>query len=322
MCAKIVKRFSYLLICIVIVGQLGLVSCQKAAHKDKYIIGFSQVTVKEPWRVVFNDRLVREAEKLADKVELIVLDADDKTENQVEHIKTYISKRVDAILISPKEASGCSKVIQEATESGIPVVVLDRDITYKQYSAFIGADNREIGRAAGTYAVKLLGGPGKAQGKIYEICGSLASTPGQERRDGFHEMVDREPGITQIGGLDGDWKLDQGKAITQDALQIHKDIDIIYAHNDPMAYGAYQAAREVGLEDAIKFLGIDGLPNEGCTWVKNGVLTATFLYPTPGEKGLKVALEILQGKREITPGEKITLPTARISRENVDQFLR
>ncbi len=312
----------YILIGIVILVQVVLIGCQKSSKKDRYVIGFSQVTVKEPWRVVFNDRLIRKAEELSSKLELIVLDADDKTENQVQHIKTFISKRVDAILISPKEASGCSKVIREAVEAGIPVIVLDRDITYKQYSAFIGADNKMIGRAAGEYAVQLLGGPGNAKGKIYEICGSLASTPGQERRDGFHEIVDGEPGIITLGGLDGDWKLDRGKAIAQDALQIHKDIDIIYAHNDPMAYGAYQAARELGLEEDIKFLGIDGLPNEGCSWVKSGILTATFLYPTPGEEGLKIALDILEGRRQTIPGEKITLPTATITKANVDQFLK
>lgn len=319
---KYFKTGTFLFISIIVFTLSLFLGCQKTNRKDKYIIGFSQVTVKEPWRVVFNDRLIKESEKLKDKVELIVLDSDDKTENQVEHLKTFISKRVDAILISPKEASGCSKVIKEASELGIPVVVLDRDITYKFYAAFIGANNKSIGKAAGEYAIELLGGQGKAKGKIFEICGSLASTPGQERRDGFHEVVEKESGITIIGGLDGDWKLDKGKAITQDALQIHRDIDLIYAHNDPMAYGAYQAAREVGMDNKIKFIGIDGLPNEGCTWVKNGILTATFLYPTPGETGLNIALEILEGKRKIIPGEVITLPTAVINKENVDQFIR
>ncbi len=296
--------------------------CGKAPGNGKWVIGFSQVTVKEPWRVVFNEKLREKALEYGDKVELIVLDADDKTENQVEHIRIFISKQVDAILISPKEASGCSKALQEAAEAGIPVIVLDRDTTYKGYAAFVGASNLAIGRAAGEYAVELLGGPGNAAGKIYEICGSLASTPAQERRDGFHEIVNREAGIEILGGLDGDWKLDKGKAIAQDALQIHRDIDIIYAHNDPMAYGAYQAAREQGVENTIYFLGIDGLPAEGCVWVQNGVLSATFLYPTPGEVGLEIALDILEGRREITPGEKVTLPTATITKMNVKEFLK
>lgn len=302
-------------------GQLST-GCGKGGGNAEWVIGFSQVTVKEPWRVVFNEKLRQKADEYGGRVELIMLDADDKTENQVEHIRVFISKRVDAILISPKEASGCSKAIEEATEAGIPVIVLDRDTTYKGYAAFIGASNLTIGRAAGEYAVQLLGGPGSARGKIYEICGSLASTPAQERRDGFHEIVEQEPGIEIIGGLDGDWKLDRGKAIAQDALQLHRDIDIIYAHNDPMAYGAYQAAREAGLEDSILFFGIDGLPDEGCVWVQNGILAATFLYPTPGEAGLEIALDILEGRREISPGERITLPTATITPENAAEFMK
>jgi ribose transport system substrate-binding protein len=208
---KIIFHKIIMLIFLILVLAAG---CQKASKTGKWTIGFSQVTVKEPWRVVFNEKLKAAADLKAEKVDLIVLDADDKTENQVEHVRTFISKRVDAILISPKEASGCSKAIQEATEAGIPVIVLDRNTTYKGYAAFIGADNKVIGRAAGAYAVELLGGSGMEKGKIYEVCGSLASTTAQERRDGFHEIVEQESGITILGGLDGDWKLDQGKRET------------------------------------------------------------------------------------------------------------
>ena len=125
-----------------------------------------------------------------------------------------------------------------------------------------------------------------------------------------------------IGGLDADWKLDKAKAIAQDAFQVEKNIDIVYAHNDPMAYGAYQAARELGLEGTIAFIGIDGLSHEGCVWVKQGILDATFLYPTPGERGLELALQILDGEKTIVPGEIVTLPTATITGENVDEFLK
>lgn len=98
--------------------------------------------------------------------------------------------------------------------------------------------------------------------------------------------------------------------------------DVIYAHNDPMAYGAYQAAKELGIEKDIKFIGIDALPNEGCVWVREGILTATFQYPTPGAAGLDIALEILEKKRPIHPGERITLPTATVTIDNVNQFLK
>ena len=317
------KKDIYFGIASIVVVWFGL-SCSKenkASHGKIWNIGFSQVTVKEPWRVIFNERLQSKAESMTDKVHLTMLDADDKTENQVSHIQTFISKKMNAILISPKEASGCSKAIEEATKLGIPVIVLDRNTTFRGYAAFIGADNREIGRAAGHFTVEWLKARGKGTAVVYEICGSLASTPAQERRNGFHDIVEKEPWIKILGGLDGDWKLDQSKAIAQDAFQIHKNIDVVYAHNDPMAYGAYQAAREMGIETSMAFLGIDGLPGEGCLWVKQGVLAATFLYPTPGEKGLDLALDILEGRHVLQPGEVITLSTAVITRDNVDEFL-
>src|SRR5690606_25453581 len=159
-----------------------------------------------------------------------------------------------------------------------------------------GGDNYQIGQAAGQVAVELLGGPGQAKGVIYEIAEGLASTPAHERRDGFHEVVEKEPGIRIIGGLDADWKKDKAQIIMQDALKTHSNIDLVYAHNDPMAHGAYLAAKQAGVADKMKFIGIDGLEDEGQRWVRSGELTATLLYPTPGEKGLEVALDILEGR--------------------------
>jgi ribose transport system substrate-binding protein len=284
--------------------------------KDKYVIGFSQCTVKEPWRVEFNKRLKECAEKKFPQVQLDMLDADDKTEKQVGDVKSFIRRGVDAILLSPKESAGLAGVVKEATEAGIPVIVLDRDVTYQDYAAFVGGDNKVIGRAAGKVAVDMLGGPGKAKGVIYEICGGLASTPGQERRDGFHEVVDKEPGIKVLGGLDADWKKDRAHSIMQDALKANKEIDLVYAHNDPMAHGAFQAAKAAGRAEEIKFIGIDALPDEGQRWVKSGELTATLLYPTPGEAGLELAMKILVGEKV---DKRVTLPTRVFTKENVDK---
>jgi ribose transport system substrate-binding protein len=106
-------------------------------------------------------------------------------------IAEFLPQKVDAILISPKVASGLTPVVNRAYRAGIPVIVLDRDLTNDQYTQFIGGDNRLIGHAAGDYAVQLLGGKGKARGVIVEIWGGMASTPAQDRHDGFHEVVDR-----------------------------------------------------------------------------------------------------------------------------------
>lgn len=284
--------------------------------KDKYVIGFSQCTVKEPWRVEFNKRLSEHAKGVYSNVQLDVLDADDKTEKQVADVKAFIRRGVDAILISPKESAGLTNVVKEATEAGIPVVVLDRDVNWDGYAAFVGGDNKLIGRAAGRVAVDLLGGPGKAKGVIYEICGGLASTPGQERRDGFHEVVEKESGIRIIGGLDCDWKKDKAHSVMQDALKATPQIDLVYAHNDPMAHGAYLAAKKAGRAEDLKFIGIDALPDEGVRWVRNGELTATLLYPTPGAAGLDIAMKILKGEKV---DKRTTLPTRVFTKANVDQ---
>ncbi len=287
----------------------------RGSDKPKYTIGFSQCTVKEPWRVLFNQRLEAAAARHPE-VKLIILDADDKTEEQVAQMKTFIRQKVDAIMISPKEAAGLTRVVGEATDAGIPVVVLDRGVDTDKYVSLVGGDNMKIGRAAGKYVVKLLGGPGQARGVVYEICGGLASPPAQERRDGFHEIVDAEQGLKVIGGLDGDWKKDKAQIIMQDALKANPEVDIVYAHNDPMAHGAYQAAKAAGRAEQMKFIGIDANPDEGQRWVRSGELTAAFLYPTPGEKGLEVTLDILAGKKV---EKRYVLPTRVFTRQNVDQ---
>lgn len=297
-----------------LLGLTTLSGCKESGSSDassgnkpnaKYTIGFSQCTVKESWRVMFNEKLKEAADKNPD-VRLIMLDAGDKTEEQVAQTRTFIRQKVDLILISPKEAAGLTRVVEEATDAGIPVILLDRNVNTDKFVSLVGGDNKEIGREAGKVAVDLLGGEGKADGIVYEICGGLATAAAQERRDGFHEVVERESGIKIVGGLDADWKKEQAQAIMQAALKSHPEINLVYAHNDPMAHGAYLAAKQAGKADAIKFIGIDAMPDEGQRWVKNGELTASLLYPTPGEKGLEVALEVLAGK-EVE--KRYTLPT-------------
>ncbi len=292
---------------------------QAVAKQRRVVIGFSQATTTEPWRLLFNKALREEAAKYP-QIELIVKDGMDKVEQQVADMEAFIAQRVDAILISPKVADALTPVVSKAFDVGIPVIVLDRDVLNDRYVQFIGGDNHEIGRAAGRYAVKLLGGPGQARGKMVEIWGGMASTPAQDRHEGFHEIVSREPGIQIVNQpRDGDWKQDRGYEIMAEALEKQPTIDLVYAHNDPMAYGAYQAAKDAGREKGIAFLGIDGIPAEGVKWINDGVLTATFLYKTPGDEGIRQALRFLQG--ENVP-KRLILPTLTIDRTNAAEILR
>ena len=289
------------------------------AQDKKWRIGFSQATTIEPWRAQFNKDIIAEAAKHPE-VELIITDGEDKTEKQVADVENLIRQEVDAILISPKESAGLTGVVLQAIDAKIPVFVLDRNVDTDKYVQFVGGDNKLIGRAAGEYAVELLGGKGKATGNVVEIWGGMGTQPAHDRHDGFHEFTDKEPGIKNL--LDqqsGDWKQDQAYNIMANALKANEQIDLVYGHNDPMAYGAYLAAKDAGREKEMKFIGIDGLPNEGVQMVNKGELTATFTYVTPGAEGLRQAIKFLNGEKV---EKTITLPTQKITSENAAQVLK
>jgi ribose transport system substrate-binding protein len=286
--------------------------------QKKYRFGFSQVTTVEPWRVQFNKEMRKEAEKHPE-LELIISDGQDRTEKQVADVENFIVQKVDVLLISPKESAGLTGVALKAIDAGIPVIILDRNVDTDKYAQFIGGDNVAIGRAAGEYAAKLLGGSA-ASGNVVEIWGGMGTQPAHDRHDGFHSVTDKDPGIKYLlDRQDGDWKQQKGYDIMATALKSHDKIDLVYGHNDPMAYGAYLAAKDAGRDKEIKFLGVDGLPDEGVKWVQNGELTATFLYPTPGAEGIRQGLKLMKGEKI---EKKITLATMTIDRRNAGEILK
>jgi len=289
------------------------------AEAKKYVFGFSQVTVVEPWRVQFNKDMQKEAAKHPE-LELIITDGQDKTEKQVADVENLIQQGVDVLIISPKESAGLTGVTLKAIDAKIPVIVLDRNVNTDKYTQFIGGDNVAIGRAAGEYAVKLLGGAGNAKGNIVELWGGMGTQPAHDRHDGFAEFTGKESGIKSLlQPIDTDWKQPKGYEVMSTALKSFDKIDLVYGHNDPVAYGAFLACKDAGREKEIKFLGIDALPNEGVTWVCKGELTATFLYATPGAEGVRQGLKIVKGEQV---DKKIVLPTMAIDKSNCEQILK
>lgn len=290
----------------------------QAFTADKYVIGFSQVTTVEPWRVQFNKDLRAEAE-LHENVELLISDGNDRTEKQVADVENFIRQEVDAILISPKESAGLTGVVEQATDAGIPVFVLDRNVDTDKFVQWVGGDNVLIGEAAGKYALELLGGKGNAKGNIVEIYGGLGIQATFDRSDPFHAAFEGEKGVKfLLERQSADWKQDKAYDIMATALRNYEDITMVYGHNDPMAYGAYLAAKDAGREKDIIFIGVDGLPNEGVQWVANGELAATFLYPTPGAEGLRQALKYLAGEKV---EKSVVMGTEAITPENADAIL-
>lgn len=280
-----------------------------AAAKAAYTIGMSQCNLGEPWRVQMNDD-VRRAAEAHPELKMIFKDAQNDTLKQRAHVEEFISAGVDLIIISPKEAQPLTEPVAKAVQAGIPVIVLDRRVIGDQYTCFIGADNRLIGREAGKWIVSALGG----KGNVVELKGLMTSTPGQDRHSGFREAI-KDSQINIIFEADMKWLEPDARKEMESALSRFDQIDLVYAHNDPGAHGAWLAAKAAGREGQIRFVGIDALPHEGVLYVKEGILAATFQYPTGGAEAIDAALNILRG--ESVPKE-ITLGSRVFTAENVE----
>jgi ribose transport system substrate-binding protein len=268
--------------------------------------------------VQFNKDMRAEAAKHPN-VELTIADGSDRTDKQNADMENFIAQKMDVIFISPKESSGLTGVVEKAYKARIPVFVLDRSVNGDAYTQFIGGDNVLIGKGVGQFIVKTQGGVGAAKGNIVEVWGGFGAQASHDRHDGMFQSVGKEKGLKLVGQrVDCDWKQDKAYEYMKTVLRVNPQVDVVFGHNDPMAYGAYLAAKDAGVEKKIKFIGADGLPNEGAVWVEQGILTATFVYPTPGAEGIRQALKLLSGAKI---EKKVILPTQGIFADNAKQFV-
>ncbi|NOX66488.1 MAG: substrate-binding domain-containing protein [Chlorobi bacterium] len=293
---------------------LFVFGCGQKEKTVKYTIGFSQCNSAEPWREAMNKEILSEAAKFPE-LKVMISDGQQDNSKQVADVENFIVQEVDLLIISPNEAQPLTNIVEKAFDKGIPVIVLDRKVLTDKYTVFIGADNIKIGKAAGEYAAKLL----KGKGKVVEIWGLKGSTPAIERHEGFIQGISDHPGIKIIYEQDGAWLRRKGREIMENALQRFDRIDLVYGHNDPMAIGAYLAAKNANRIDKTFFIGIDGLPGAegGAQAVLNGELSATFLYPTGGKKAIEIANDILSGRK--VP-KTITLETVTIDKLNASKY--
>lgn len=220
-----------------------------------------------------------------------------------------MSAGVDVIIVSPKEAATLMQPIAVAYEKGIPIIVLDRRVLADDYTCFIGVDNKAIGRAAGEWIVNRLGG----KGRVVELKGLMTSTLGQDRHTGFREDI-RGIEIDIIFEADMKWLEPDARREMESALARFDRIDLVYAHNDSGARGAYLAAKPVNQEKTMAIKCIDALPYEGQAYGRQGILEASVEYPTGGKEAILSALDILNGKKV---DREIVLISRFFTRENV-----
>lgn len=280
----------YLRWIVILFCYLGMVAC----HQDvpHFRIGVAQCS-DDSWRHKMNDEILREA-MFYDGVAVEIRSAGDDNRKQAEDVRYFMDKGVDLLIISANEAAPMTPVVEEAYRKGIPVILIDRKILSDKYTAYIGADNYEIGRAVGNYIASSLRG----KGNVVELTGLGGSTPAMERHQGFMAAISNFPDIKLIDKADAAWESGPAEVEMDSMLCRHPKIDAVYAHNDRIAPGAYRAAKKVGREKEMLFVGIDALPGKGngLELVLDSVLNATFIYPTNGDKVMQLAMNILEKK--------------------------
>lgn len=275
----------YLYLTFIVLLTLASAGCKKS---ETYRIGISQCS-QDDWRAKMNDEINREI-MLHDDAVVEIRSADDSNEKQTADIRYFVDNGFDILIVSPNEADALTPVIKEVYESGMPVIIFDRNINDSSYTARIGVDDKGIGRVAAHYAFNILAPKPKA----IEITGLPGSTPAENRHEGFTEDFEKGGG-TILSSATGNWNQDDAMLVADSLLKIYNDADLIYAHNDRMAIGASEVARHIGRDD-IKIIGIDAAPSIGIKAVADSVIDATFLYPTEGHRLIRTALAILKGE--------------------------
>lgn len=279
-------------------------------NKKHIIIGVSQCS-NDNWRMKLNEELKREV-YFYDNVEIKICSADDSNETQIAQINKFIEEKVDLLIVAPNEAKSITPVVDKAFEQGIPVILVDRKTASDRYTAFIGADNKAIGRTVGEYIATKL----KGKGNVVEIQGLQGSSPATDRHDGFMEALKKHPNIHIVGNGYAGWLQKPAENVMNSILTRTNYIDCVFGQNDRMAMGAYESVKKHCPSKKPMFVGIDALftPNGGMNAVKNGILSATFIYPTCGDRVIKLAMDILHGKKFQKDN---VLYTALVDKDNV-----
>ncbi len=306
LCKRTICALVKLVLCLSLIILFG------CSEEKKYKIGVSQCS-QDDWRMKMNDEIQREIMYHED-AEVEIRSADDDSRKQIDDIHYFVDNGFDIIIVSPNEAATLTPVIKEVYDSGIPVIIFDRNIDGDSYTARIGADDEGLGKAAAHFALSVTGQNPNA----IEVYGLSGSTPAKGRHKGFATEFTANGGNI-LAGATANWKKEEAKPAVDSLLKKYPDVDVIFAHNDRMAIGASEAAHALNRKN-IKVIGIDAAPEIGIKAVADSIIDATFLYPTEGHRVIRTALAILKGE----PYDKETIipASSAVDINNADILLR
>ncbi|HQY91764.1 ABC transporter substrate-binding protein [Caldilinea sp.] len=262
---------------------------------EDLVVGYAQIGAESEWRTANTESVKSEAERLG--VELKFSDAQQKQENQIKAIRSFIAQQVDVIGVSPVVETGWETVFQEAKDAGIPLILVDRRAAVPEdlYVTYLGSDFIEEGRRAGKAMADIIGG----EGKIVELVGTVGSAPANDRATGFREAITEFPGMEIIASQSGDFTRAKGKEVMEAFLKSYGDeITALYAHNDDMAIGAIQAIEEYGLKpgEDIKIVSVDAVGGAFEAMIEGKLNCTVECNPLLGPQFFDLALKVVNGE--------------------------
>lgn len=300
----------------IVTASAAMLAWLGGANADEKIkIGFSQGTMESAWRVNMVEGNRKWAEANLPDVELIITNGENQASKQVSDVESLIAQNVKTLIISPVTADALTPVVKQAMDAGISVVTLDRKVN-TDVTLHIGADNKLIGKTAGEFVCKTLGG----KGNVIEIQGTAGASATVDRHDEFHKVLAEQcPDMKVVADQVCNYVREPAIKFMEDMLQRFKpgEIQLVYAHNDDMALGAVTALEAAGRLDEVKVVGIDG-ENAAYDAIKAGKMVATFTYHFVAPEGVQYGYKIAKGEKL---DKEIILPTNQIDASNVDQWI-
>ena len=294
----------------------GPTSSATASTDNLPLVAFAQANSTDPWRQQFDAEIKAEAEKHKAEFNFEEQPGEDDANKQMGVISTFMVRSPKVLLVSPVTIA-VQKEVEKAFDAKVPVILLDRGIPGDKYTVHVGGDNVEIGRQAGEFIAKQL----KGKGTVLMIQGISNVDAATDRKNGAMETFKKYPGIKVVLGDDCKFQRQAAQNYMESYHQKGEPFDAVYAHNDEMAIGAFQAYDHFANKPKVKplFVGIDGCQKEVIDMIKAGKLDATFRYPDPGPKGLQIAADIIKGN--MPKDKKVVLPTELVTKENADKYL-
>ncbi|HKW83822.1 MAG TPA: ABC transporter substrate-binding protein [Burkholderiaceae bacterium] len=292
------------------------VACSGGQQGQRIVLGFSQIGAESEWRTA-NTESIKSAAQTMD-IDLRFSDAQQKQENQIKALRSFIAQKVDVIAFSPVVETGWDTVLQEAKAAKIPVILTDRAVTADPslYIGFIGSDFVEEGRKAGRIVADRFK-DATADVNIVELQGTVGAAPANDRKKGFEEVIANNPRLRIIRSQSGDFTRSKGKEVMEAFLKSSGRIDVLYAHNDDMAIGAIQAIEEAGLKPGkdIFIVSVDAVKGAFQAMIA-GKLNATIeCNPLLGPQLMTSVTEVVAGrpipKRIVVDEQVFTMETAK-----------